>query len=217
MVSDADIKREVEDELRWDPDVDATDIAIAVKDGVVTLSGFVRSYSQKFQAERDVKKLKGVRGVANDIEIKLPAANERPDPEVARDVVEALKRELPYSSENIKVVVRNGWLTLEGEVEWKFQSERAEQVVRRIKGLKGVANLIEIKPRVAAGVVKQQIEEALKRNAEVDAKSITVEASGGDVVLRGKVRSWAERQEAERAAWRAPGVAHVDNRIVVSP
>lgn len=127
MTTDSDIKRDVEAELRWDPDIDATDIGVAVKDGVVTLTGFVRSYSQKYQAEREVKKVKGVRGVANDIEVKLPSANERPDPEIVRDAVAALKRELPYSSEHIQAVARNGWLTLEGEVEWKFQSERAEE------------------------------------------------------------------------------------------
>ena len=216
MASDSDIKRDVEAQLRWDPDIDPTDIAVSVKDGVVTLTGFVRSYSQRYEAEKEAKSVRGVRGVANDIEVKLPSLNQRADPEIARDAVDAVKRELPYSSEHIKVVARDGWLTLEGEVDWKFQSERAERAVRRILGLKGVTNLIKIKPRAAPSEVKERIEEALKRTAEVDAQKITVEVSGSEVTLRGSVRSWLERQEAERAAWRAPGVTQVNNRITVT-
>jgi osmotically-inducible protein OsmY len=217
MPSDSDIKRRVEDELRWDPDIDPTDIAVAVKDGVVTLTGFVRSYAQKLQAEADVKRVAGVVGVANDIEVRLPSSFERPDPEIARDAIAALKRELPYSSEHIRVVVKNGWITLEGEVEWNYQRERAEEAVRRIKGVKGVSDLIKLKPRVEPNEIKSKIEEAFRRNAELDANRITVEADGGVVVLKGTVRSWAEREEAARTAWRAPGVIRVDNRIVVSP
>jgi len=216
VVTDNDIKRDVEAELRWDPDIDASDIGVAVKDGVVTISGFVRSYSQKYEAEREAIKVKGVRGLVNDVEVRLPSLNERPDPEVVRDAVAAIKRELPYSGEHIQVIARNGWLTLEGEVEWKFQSERAEEAVRRIKGLKGVSNLIRLAPRAAPSEVKQRIEEALKRSAEIDAQKITVETLGGEVTLRGTVRSWAERREAERAAWRAPGVTHVKNQIAVA-
>jgi osmotically-inducible protein OsmY len=217
MRTDSQIKSDVEFELKWEPDIDATDIAVAVKSGVVTLTGFVRSYAQKYQAERTVKRVAGVVGVANDIEVRLPSSSERPDPEIARDAVAALKNELPYSSENMKVIVKDGWLTLEGSAEWNYQRTRAEDAVRRVKGVRGVINAITLKPRVAPAEIKSKIEEAFRRSAQVDAQRITVEAIGGEVTLKGTVRSWAERQEAERAAWRAPGVIKVDNRIVISP
>ncbi len=216
MRSDSDIKRDVEDELRWDPDIHSDDIAVAVKSGVVTLAGFVRSYGQKLQAETDAKRVAGVAAVANDIEVRLPALDQRPDPEIARDVVAALKAQLPYSWEAIKAVVKSGWVSLEGQVEWNYQRERAVSAAERSRGVKGVTNSIQLKPRVAPSEIKHKIEEAFKRNAEVDANNVTVEAHGSEVVLRGTVRSWAERREAERAAWAAPGITKVDNRITIS-
>jgi osmotically-inducible protein OsmY len=216
MRSDSDIKRDVEDELRWDPSVDATDIAVAVKNGVVTLTGFVRNYMDKFEAEAAAKRVAGVVGLANDIEVGLSRADQRPDPEIARDAVAAIKSRLPLSSEHIKVVVDKGWVTLEGQVEWNYQRDEAERAVRRINGVKGVINSIGLEPRARPSEIKQKIEEAFRRSAEVEASRITVEANGSDVVLRGAVRSWAERQEAERAAWAAPGVRKVDNRITIS-
>jgi osmotically-inducible protein OsmY len=217
MRSDSEIKKDVEDELRWEPDIDATDIAVAVKDGVVTLTGFVRSYSQKLQAETCAKRVAGVVGVANDIEVRLPHINQRPDPEIARDAVSAIQFELPFSAEHIKVVVKDGRLTLEGDLEWNYQRERAERAVRRVRGVKSVTNLIKLKPKVTPSEIKAKIEEALKRRAEIDAERITIETDGGEVTLRGTVKSWAERREAEWAAWAAPGVTRVDNRITVSP
>ncbi|WP_068878245.1 MULTISPECIES: BON domain-containing protein [unclassified Phenylobacterium] len=215
MRSDGDIKRDVELELRWDPKIGSDDIGVAVKDGVVTLTGFVRTYSEKYEAERDAKRVSGVVGLANDIEVRLPSSDERPDPEIAREAVNAIKSQLPITYEHITPVVKNGWVTLEGEVEWYYQSNLAETAVRRLKGVKGVSNLIHVKPRVAPTEVKRKIEDALKRQAALEANDITVEANGGEVILRGKVRSWAERKAAERAAWQAPGVTKVDNRITV--
>jgi osmotically-inducible protein OsmY len=217
MRSDSDIRRDVEFELKWDPDIDSTDIAVAVKNGVVTLTGFVRSFNDKWEAELAAKRVAGVVAVANDIEVRLPTIDERPDPEIARDAVAALRNELPYSSENIRVVVKDGWVTLEGAVEWNYQREMAEGAVRRVRGVKGVTNSIQLKPRVQPSDIKRQIEEAFRRSAEIDANRITVEANGSEVILKGTVRSWAEREEAERTAWRAPGVTKVDNRIIVRP
>jgi osmotically-inducible protein OsmY len=217
MRPDSEIKKDVENELRWDPDIDATDIGVSVKNGVVTLTGYVRSYLQETEAERDAKRVAGVVGVANDLEVRLPFINQRPDPEIARDATAAIQRELPYSSQFIKVIVKDGWLTLEGDLEWNYQRERAEEAVRNIRGVIGVTNSISLRPRAAPHEIKRKIEEALKRSAEVDASRIEVEANGGEVTLRGTVKSWAEREDAERAAWAAPGVTRVQNRIVVSP
>jgi osmotically-inducible protein OsmY len=217
MKSDNEIERDVKAELEWDPDLDASDIAMSVKKGVVTLAGFVKSYTDKYEAEAAAKRVAGVVGVANDLEVRLPSVDERPDPDIARDAVAALKSQLPISSENIKLIVKNGWVTLEGEVEWQYQRQTAEKAVRRIKGVKGVSNTVVLKPRVEPIEVKRKIEGALQRSAEIDANRITVETNGGEVVLRGTVRSWIEREEAERAAWSAPGVTRVIDEIVVSP
>jgi osmotically-inducible protein OsmY len=217
MKSDNEIERDVRDELKWDPDLDDSDIAVSVKDGVVTLAGFTKSYTDRLEAEIAAKRVAGVRAVANDIDVRLPAVDQRPDPDIARDAVAALKAELPISHDRIKPIVKDGWVTLEGGVEWQYQKTTAENAVRRVKGVKGVTNVITVKPKVEPSELQRKIMDAFKRNAEVDANRITVEANGSEVVLKGTVRSWIEREEAERVAWSAPGVTRVEDRIVVSP
>ncbi len=217
MRPDSDIERDVKDELQWRPDLDATDISVSVKNGVFTLTGFVHSYVDKYEAEAAAKRVAGVVGLANDIEVRLHNVDEKPDPEIAREAVAAIKSQLPYSWENIKVIVKDSWVHLEGEEEWQFQRHTAEKAVRRLRGVKGVSNLIKLKPRAQPSEIKRKIQEAFKRNAELDANRIAVEAKGSEVILKGTVRSWAELEEAERVAWSAPGVIKVENRIVVRP
>lgn len=212
---DSDIERMVEYELEWDPAIDAKNIAVQVKDSVATLAGFTKSYTDKYTAERVTKRVVGVKAVANDIEVKLPGGTERADPDIARDTIEVLQRDLPFASEKLKSVVRDGWIILEGNVEWDYQRRSAESAVRNIRGVKGVTNSIEIKPQASPADVKLKIEQAFKRTAEVDAHRIRVEADGGLVTLRGRVRSWAEKEEAGRTAWRGAGVTDVRNRIEV--
>lgn len=215
MRSDSDTKHDVEDELRADPTIDVTDIAVAVKDGVVALTGFVRSYAEKLEAEAAAKRVAGVVAIANDLEVRLSSTDQRPDPEIARDAIAAIRSRLPMSGEHVRVIVDKGWVTLEGQLEWNYQRQEAERAVRRIKGVKSVINAIALAPRATPSEVKHKIEEAFRRSAEIDASRVVVEANRGEVVLKGTVRSWAERQEAERAAWAAPGVTKVENRIVI--
>jgi osmotically-inducible protein OsmY len=215
MPSDNDIKKDVEAELRWSPDIDDTDIAVKVNDGEVTLSGFVSSYLSKYHAEIATRRIKGVRAVANDIIVK-PLAAVPTDPEIARAAVEALKTELPVAWEFIKPVVKDGHVSLEGTVEWHYQHERAESAVRALAGVISVRNSLKIRPSTLAPEnIKHRIEEAFRRLAQVDADRIIVDTTGSEVSLRGEVRSWSERDQAQRSAWSAPGVTNVKNELTV--
>jgi len=214
--SDNSLRDDVLLELKWDPKISsASDIAVAVKDGVVTLSGFVPSFWEKDAAEKAVKRVYGVRGIANDIEVKL--FWQRTDPEIARDAVHELESHVSIPADRIKVTVKDGWVTLEGTFDWEFQKILAKSAVKKLKGVTGVTNKIEIKPKVTPQEVKGKIEEALRRSAELDARRISVVVEGSMVKLYGSVRSWAEREEAERAAWSAPGITMIENQIIVNP
>jgi osmotically-inducible protein OsmY len=214
--SDNSLRDDVLLELKWDPKISsASDIAVAVKDGVVTLSGFVPSFWEKDAAEKAVKRVYGVRGIANDIEVKL--FWQRTDPEIARDAVHELESHVSIPADRIKVTVKDGWVTLEGTVDWEYQKSLAQSAMKKLKGVSGVTNKIQVTPKASAAEVKSKIEEALRRSAELDARRITVEIEGSAVKLYGSVSSWAERDEAERAAWSAPGTTMVENHILVNP
>ena len=214
-MTDLELKKSVESELSYEPSINPAEIGVAAKDGIVTLTGRIPSYWEKVAAERAAMRVAGTKAVVNQIEVRLPTSSERTDEDIARAALDALKWSVLIPPDRIKVKVSKGWVTLEGMVDWQFQKTAAENAVRKLYGVLGVSNFVEVKVSVSKSEVKAAIESALKRSAEVDANQIKVETDGDKVILRGSVRSWFEREEAERAAWRAPGVRSVDNRILI--
>jgi len=214
MKSDAQLKSDVEAELRWDPSVHAEQIGVSAKSGVVELDGQVGSYYEKWAAERAALRVSSVKALASEIKVELAPSATRTDEDIAR----VAKNHLDWDylvPDTVKVQVTDGWVTLKGVAEWRFQKDEAERVVRPLVGVKGVFNAIDVTPRASAIDVKVKIEDALKRSAETDAKHIKVETTNGKVTLRGTVSSWAEREAAEHAAWAAPGVTRVEDLITV--
>jgi len=219
MRTDSDILKDVAAELKWEPGLRDDDIAVSVRDGVVTLAGFADSFADKWRAERVASRVKGVRAIANDIEVRLPSSSERPDPEIARAAVNALEWNILVPHDRLKVTVERGWVTLEGEVDYYYQAEEAERSVRHLTGVKGATNLITVRSQPTPSVeeVRRRIKEALQRGAEFDADRIGVEVQGHKVILNGTVRSYAELRDAERAARNAPGITDVENHLTVDP
>ena len=214
--TDEEIQRDILEELKWDTRVRPNEIGVAVKDGVVTLTGWVDSYLKKMAAEEAAHRVRGVKAVVNDIEVRLPSSAERTDEDLAKAALNALQWEAGVPADKLEVTVSHGWVTLKGEVEYGYQKREAERAVERLSGVRGVINLIRVKPGLSPTDLKQKIEQALVRNAELDAKRITVEVQGSKVILYGTVRSYAEKKAAEEAAWAAPGVSEVENHIVIS-
>ena len=214
-MNDSDLRQLVIDELEFEPAIDASNIGIAAKDGIVTLSGFVSSYAEKMTAERAVRRVKGVHAIAQEIEIRYATDKEINDDEIALRCVNIINWDTTLPEDKIKVKVERGWVTLTGEVPWHFQRMAAESGVRKITGVTGITNLISIKAHVQASDIKKRIEEALKRSAEVEANSIRVVVTDSSVRLEGKVHDWREREIVEKAAWSVPGVMTVDDRMTV--
>jgi osmotically-inducible protein OsmY len=210
------LKKSVEQELNFEPSINAAEIGVSVKNGVVTLSGRVPSYWEKVAAERAAARVAGVKAVANELEVRLPGSSQRTDEDIAQAALDTLAWSVLVPHDRIKIKVSKGWVTLEGTVDWQYQKSAAEKAVRKLLGVVGVSNLIEVKPSVSKAEVKSSIEAALKRLAEIDANRIHVDTEDGKVVLTGTVRSWFEREEAERAAWAAPGVRAVEDRIAIA-
>jgi len=215
MKTDREILNDVQDELKWDPYLSSSEIGVSVKNGIVTLTGIVDSYWKKLSAENTVKKISGVTAVVQKIEVNLSESGKRKDTEIAEAIQNAFKWSVLIPKDKIKVKVENGWVTLEGDVEWEFQKNAARKAVEKLEGVLGVTNYIRVAPKASPTDIKQKIKSAFLRSATFDSDRIQVDVDGSTVILKGKVRSWAEWKEAEREAWLAPGVTKVENDIVI--
>lgn len=217
MKTDGELQRDVMAELAWEPSVNAAQIGVAVKGGVVTLTGHVPHYSEKYAAERAAGRVRGVRAVADELDVRLPGGAKRTDEDIAADCARILAASYAVPDEKVKAVVSDGRVWLEGEVDRPWQRAAAERAIRDVTGVRGVTNAITVTPRVSPADVKREIEAALKRNAETEARRIKVESTDGKVTLRGDVHAWFEKQAAARAAWAALGVTSVENLLEVTP
>jgi osmotically-inducible protein OsmY len=215
MRPDNEIKHDVDTELKWNPEIDSTDIATKVTGGTVSLYGFARNYHEKHQAELSVKRILGVGAVANDLAIRPNETDKVSDPQIAREALKALKLELPVTCEKIRIMVRDGRVVLEGIANWRYVRTRAEEAVRRVPGIVDIRNSIHLQPAIIDHDIKSGVEAAFRRSAVVDCDHITVDVFGTEVTLTGKVRSWVERDEAHQAAWSAPGVTSVIDGLTV--
>lgn len=213
-MSDLQLRQNILDELEWEPSIDAADIGVAVENGVITLTGHVGSYAEKLMAEGIVKRFRGVKAIAQEIEVRLTYAGDADD-EIARRALNVLSWDVSVPKDAIQVKVEKGWLTLSGEVDWNFQRSAAVDDVRKLSGVMGVSNLMHIKSRVQVPDLKKRIEDALKRCAELEAKTIRVSVKDGEVTLEGRVRAWSERDALESAVWGAPGVKAVKDRVTI--
>ena len=217
MKTDRELQHDVIEELEWEPRVHAEKIGVTADHGVVTLVGEVESYAERFEAEKAVKRVAGVQGLANDLDVQVDEVRPPHDPDIAQHALSAIDWNVAVPKGSVKVLVAKGWITLEGQVEWMYQKRTAEDAVRSLTGVRGITNNILVKPRVQASEVKHKIQAAMRRNAELDAENIAVDTDGGKVVLSGTVRSWAEHEDAIDAAWAAPGVVKVEDLLAIRP